>query len=609
MDGPLHHPWQVVGPWYGWSPADDPLAGRSAPPQIQMFAADDFVNGFLKRPQHSLRFDPQVDVVNHVDVLGRSTAEELLVKAQKNKSLFGADAMQPAQASYEEVRKALGSVRLVPSTLRKLYLPIHARHYLVTCEVHCDTRGFPSVDAAQVCTAGFVIRRLSAPVPRELERELFVLSRTREQAAAQLAELTLRAPLRASLAGGRRRRLEQMERAGTLSAAITDAQRALAAAEAELATWRATFGIGLKAEIWQADATDPDLGEWISIEPEAAVAGDSREQFFPLRRVFAPPTEPQHDAASRALYFGHIPTASRQRDTAGRPRFDDRATYEIRCFVRRRRADCTQLRGYAGCKGPAAWSVATEPFRLAGAFDPVGCANRPITIRMPDLRELAAQALARPRGALSNVRVVHPQHMAPKVSGKSLNGGAVGDAAICHFSIPLITIVAMFVLNIFLPIVVFLLQLWYLLAFRFCIPPSLKAGFDFNALGKLTNALPPSGSFTGGIKVDGSFVDEAGVRTQLRSGLRAIATADNGPNALDGDASASIDALDDRALAAANRNAMDNRAFAGGTVATTPDGGVVEPPMPSPAAPAVDDFLDYPAPQLPRPRIVARSEE
>jgi hypothetical protein len=58
--------------------------------------------------------------------------------------------------------------------------------------------------------------------------------------------------------------------------------------------------------------------------------------------------------------------------------------------------------------------------------------------------------------------------------------GSVGGGQICFLAIPLITIVAWFVLNIFLPIVVFVFGLWFLLRLKICIPPSLavQAGVD-----------------------------------------------------------------------------------------------------------------------------------
>ena len=56
---------------------------------------------------------------------------------------------------------------------------------------------------------------------------------------------------------------------------------------------------------------------------------------------------------------------------------------------------------------------------------------------------------------------------------------------------PLITIVALFVLNIFLPIVVLIFQLWFLLAFKFCLPPGISVSAGLQAE---LNALPPQGS-------------------------------------------------------------------------------------------------------------------
>jgi hypothetical protein len=180
------HPWKLVAPWWSWEPADDPQAGRSTAPLIQMFAADDFVEGFLKRPQHSLRFDEAIDRVGNITLVGTALA---VAKAQAAQSWMdgGADALRVAEVPHAALRKSPMQVRLVPSGTRKLFLPVHGRHYLVTCELHCEAREFPSVAPTQVCGSGFVVRRLSAPVPRELERELFGLQQAREQAAADCA--------------------------------------------------------------------------------------------------------------------------------------------------------------------------------------------------------------------------------------------------------------------------------------------------------------------------------------------------------------------------------------------------------------------------------------
>jgi hypothetical protein len=324
------------------------------------------------------------------------------------------------------------------------------------------------------------------------------------------------------------------------------------------------------------------------LSAEQQLAGDPDEASFPLCRLHAPPTEPGHDAMGRTIFFGAVPTTSSQRDRQGRPRFDDRSLYEIRCFVTRRRADCPRERGFSPCKGQRVWSLAAEPYRLASPMDALGCANRPILLRMPDLGELLAHAVARPRGALSNVRVIHQQQIAPK--GIDVNG-TPGGAAICHFSIPLITIVAMFVLNLFLPIVVLLFQLWWLLAFRFCIPPSVAANGKLDLAAKMTNLLPPSGDFSAGLRVDGVNKTAGEVRTALEQGLDEVWQADNGPD-LAGKAAA---LNDDAALARDTRNAADN--FQQPPLVLDAQGRPIEPPIASPSTPPDADFLDVPEPK------------
>ena len=113
---------------------------------------------------------------------------------------------------------------------------------------------------------------------------------------------------------------------------------------------------------------------------------------------------------------------------------------------------------------------------------------------MPDFTELAAQAAALPVRKLAPVRVVHPQSMNFGVDDGKPSGGSVGSFQICYISIPLITIVAMFVLKLFLPIVVFLFGLFFLLRLKFCIPPSLdlQAGV-FAKMAVLLPKLPVVG--------------------------------------------------------------------------------------------------------------------
>lgn len=60
-------------------------------------------------------------------------------------------------------------------------------------------------------------------------------------------------------------------------------------------------------------------------------------------------------------------------------------------------------------------------------------------------------------------------------------------AAICTFAFELFFLVAFFLFLMFLPIVVLAFQLWWMLALRFCIPPSIgfAATADFITTGKV----------------------------------------------------------------------------------------------------------------------------
>ena len=82
------HPWTVTAPWYAWPLAGVPSSGRGSAPLIQKFASDNFVNAFIKDPQHSLEFDADADQVY--------TAQ--LVQAQPGQFANKIAALFPAKA-------------------------------------------------------------------------------------------------------------------------------------------------------------------------------------------------------------------------------------------------------------------------------------------------------------------------------------------------------------------------------------------------------------------------------------------------------------------------------------------------------------------------------
>jgi hypothetical protein len=98
---------------------------------------------------------------------------------------------------------------------------------------------------------------------------------------------------------------------------------------------------------------------------------------------------------------------------------------------------------------------------------------------MPDLPTLAATAARLP------VQMKFPAGSALNIQadkdGKPSNPSVGGVPQVCFFSIPLITIIATFVLNLFLPVVVLLFGLWFLLGLKFCIPPSISLGAGASA--------------------------------------------------------------------------------------------------------------------------------
>jgi hypothetical protein len=146
---------------------------------------------------------------------------------------------------------------------------------------------------------------------------------------------------------------------------------------------------------------------------------------------------------------------------------------------------------------------------------------------MPDLGELAAQVAALPLNKFSPVKVVQPQSLNFDVNDQKAElgaGGGAGPAQICFFAIPLITIVAFFVLKLFLPVLVFLFGLFFLLQLKFCILPSVQMDFALQAELEL---IPPS------LEVDLDFEFDASLNLGFEAGdlnnaLKAGIAADAG---------------------------------------------------------------------------------
>jgi hypothetical protein len=459
------HDWRVVAPWWHWplldgapapGPVDDRRAVRHSAPVLQKYDGPDLVNTFLADPQRRLAFVDDTDLVARVTAAGPGSLPTRTVTGP-----------------------------------RKLYLASHHRHYLVAVSLHCDVAGFPRVRRDDVCDAGFVVRSRTGSVPGGPGGEAATALRRwavvrRKLVAVEQRLRTATGPLRRASLERRRASLAQVE------VQAREQVRVFAAQAGPVRTLRGWVPVTVDEDGAPAGPGGgvplTGVGQWVPVEemPERLA-----EVAFPLTALVPDPTRPGHDAAGESVWFGVVPTGSSDVDTSGAARFDDATEYEIRCFARRHRAECPRDGRHCTC--PVTWSEPTEHYRLAGHFDLEGCGNRPITVQLPDLRQLHADALRLGPGGAGGVRFRSPPKSqlsfeADDMKVEKSDGAMKSDVPqICSFAIPLITIVAFFVLQLFLPIVVFVFQLWFLLVLRFCLPPDVTITgdllADFDALG------------------------------------------------------------------------------------------------------------------------------
>lgn len=437
------HDWRIVAPWYRWERRDGSEPERAADagrPVLHKFASTSFAADYLRDPQRSVVFDEGRDVVQHVEKI-------------------------PDLKAPDGRLRSIAGTRLVPTDTRKLFLPAHQRFYLVAAGLHCDRPGFPRVDPEGVAEVGFVVRRQRVVVP----------AKERVEGAALLHQLT-----RTRAVAGSRHQLDaakersrvlhpfrsrSRDRVVSAKAATVAAYQEVELARRRLRVWAEAVGVEHRTEGW-VPSGEGAFGEWVPIadEPEELI-----ERRYPMRLLAPPPDDPLHAAHDGTLYWAAVPTASDEVTAQGTNRFNELDTYEIRVFAR---VDC------GDCPGPLVWSAPSRVFRLASFYDPTGSAQRPTEVRLPDFAELEAS------NAMPSVRMSAPEgsHLEFSKFGDFPTKGTTGSGAeVCFFSIPLITIIALFVLNLFLPIVVFVFQLWWMLKLKFCIPPSISFEADLAA--------------------------------------------------------------------------------------------------------------------------------
>jgi hypothetical protein len=466
----------VVAPWWQWTnpstvPAGtpvtpDPKAGRLSRPVFQKYDSPNLANDFVKDPQRSLRFVAE-DLVHSLQTAPGPSTNSL-------GRLFRLGARKSGTMVIDQQYLPDGT------DTRKIFLATHKRFYLVVCSVHCDGAGFPKAARDKVCQAGFVIRRRALRTPASCVDEIaptvktLAATRARLGRVAQLAELETVAA--ATVAGGSATgfssaKLESLVKTrGSLQALLTQER-------ARFEDWVTKYHVVPELHGWFPSPKGFDkVGCWKKVAEMPDSVGT--ESNFPLYPLIPDKNDPGHAGQFGTIFFGLLPTSSHDCDEQGVARFDEREFYEVRCWVTRHKVphDPDQP---CPCPDGTFWSLPSRPYKLASHFDLDGTSHQPVTIQLPDLNELAAQAkptlgvgLAKPAGSLM---------ISGTSSGAPASPGRSAAFEICFFPIPLITIVATFVFQLFLPVIMLIFQLWWMLALKFCIPPEISLDASITA--------------------------------------------------------------------------------------------------------------------------------
>lgn len=471
---PVERDWAIVAPWWSWPDPTKTPTGRATQPILQKYATSDPVTQFLADPQRCLRFVDDDVVPQYKRVFIPLRAKSPGAGRMRILAAASATAVDPSDQklkSYVDLR--------VPRDdgLRKVFLDTHQRFYLVVCEIHCDAPGFPKVARERICDAGFVVRRRTTEAPAPAAKEAKGLLKSLSKQRAQLQKLDAALP-----------KLESAAARGAASAgagAAVDrakldaarAQRAFAAAlmqkeQQRLAAWAARFQVAPTLQGWFPAPGVDGVGQWQLVDEAPADLGG--EASFPLYPLIPPDDDPNHAGHFGTIYFGLLPSQLADHDAHGRARFKEQEYYEVRCWAKRHKEPHDPD---AACQCPDRlfWSQPTDPYWLAGHYDLIGTSQRPVTIQLPDLKDLAADPKPRLGASFSKP----PGSLAFSVGSDQKPNPlpATGPGfQVCTLPIPLITIVATFVLELFLPIVVFLFGLFWMLLLKFCIPPEIDVG-------------------------------------------------------------------------------------------------------------------------------------
>ena len=465
-------PVRLTAPWYRWQRQrhEEGHLPRATRPVFLKYDTPEMVNLFLANPQRSYKFDAD----DAVWVTASSPFDEKLGKIR-------------VLADREAIR----------CDVRKLFRETHRRTYLVALELHCEQPGLPDAGWDHICELGFVVRRwvpndrdiLAAAMLATEERIGLVVANLRRLGFPTTPSTLVRGGLRVSAVPGETPAdlLAIMANNQLLAQTITRFRLEYETLRARRIMLERPNAQQWHTEYWDthatADAREHDkIGDWVAAGGEQNQRF-AREKVYRLYRAIPDPRDRTHRSFGARLLFGSVPTSDMETNDAGEAHFDCDATYEIRAFVRSHRTGCKLRLNAQDCHGPLVWSQPTEPYRIAAHFDSAGTRNLIVNVEMPDLNLAAAVA---PKFDTPSIRLKWPAGSKPQ-----LVAGGLGGPSICFKSIPLVTIVATVLLEIFTPIIVGLFQLYYLLYTQFCLGSlGLPPLPDFPAVGPFA-ALSP----------------------------------------------------------------------------------------------------------------------
>lgn len=210
-----------------------------------------------------------------------------------------------------------------------------------------------------------------------------------------------------------------------------------------------------------ADGKAHPAGDFLSQVADTLVAGQPGKVKFPKSWPKVG-TKDQSDIVAQARTAAG---ARLSQLVSAERRFDRRSSvYVARAFIRVKRDD--------GCPPEIVWSAESAPFTIA-AWHEKG-KRPPVLVDLPtlsDIKNLAPNVTFKVPGNLFNMLNQDPVAMLAGEGG----AGADGIAWLCSFNIPIITLVAFLVFNIFLSLFNIIFFWMFLVKICIPIPASLKA--------------------------------------------------------------------------------------------------------------------------------------